>query len=58
MDARGLEEALRALVLEDVAPLSCVKAMAMVGVDAYAVVNGSDTGQVHNILRAVPMPKT
>jgi hypothetical protein len=41
MDARGLEEALRALVLEDVAPLSCVKAMAMVGIVAHADANGS-----------------
>lgn len=58
MDARGLEEALRALVLEDVAPLWCVKAMAMVGIVAHADADGSAKKcQSHDSLRAGPMPK-
>ena len=58
MEARGLEVALRALLLEDVAPLSCVKAMAMVGIVAHADANGSPKKcQSHGSLRAGPMPK-
>ncbi len=57
MDVRGSGEALRALVLEDVAPLSCVKAMAMVGINACAGAIGSAYGQIQDILRAAAMPE-